>query len=162
MNIDEYTQRSICQNLNLWIQNKSTDKVLLDIADTLGFHNLKIFKYYLTKDRKYDVNGFPIFAYTEKFNTSTGEIEKIPNYQEMYDLYFQKVDITDNDFVLAYNDSRNKKSYTEITETDPFWWNDEDIYNSVWETDYNIIEAKYLSMAISYKNLVDIAKRNEK
>ena len=151
MNIDEYTQRSISENLNMWIQNKSTDKVLLDIANVLGFNNLKIYKYYLTKERKFDTNGVPIFAYTEKFNSDTGQIEKIPNYPEMYDLYFQKVDITNNDFVLAYNDSRNKESYEEITKDDPFWWDDEGINNSVWETEYNIIEAKYLSMSISYK-----------
>ena len=104
------------------------DNIELAIVDEKDF--LKE-KYYLTKERKFDDNGVPIFSYSEKFNTDTGEIEKIPNYQEMYDLYFQKVDITDNDFVLAYNDIRNKEKYEEVTEGDPFWWEDEDINKSV-------------------------------
>lgn len=151
MDIDEYTQRSISQSLNTLIQKKSTDEVFQDITKILGFNDLKIYRYYITKERKFDVYGAPVISYTEKFNQATGEFEKILNYPEMYNVYFQKVEVTDTDFVSAYTDNVNTVMYDEITSNDPFWWEDEDTYKSVWETEYNFVEAKYLSVGLSYK-----------
>lgn len=151
MDIDEYTQQSISQSLNSLIQKKSTDEVFYDITKILGFKDLKIYRYYLTKERKFDIYGVPVVSYTEKFNNDTGEIEKIPNYSEMYDIYFQKVELPDNDFVNAYNSTANTEKYEQITQNDPFWWNDENTFKSVFETEYNFVEAKYLSVGLSYK-----------
>ena len=150
-NIDEYTQRSIAQSINKLIQEKSTDSVFNDIKNILGFNDLNIYRYYLTKERKFDIHGAPIFATTEKFNSDTGEIETVPDYEKMYDVYFQKVSSTDTDFIASYNNKSNIAKYDEVTGNDPFWWNDENIVKSVWETDYNFVEAKYLSLGVSYK-----------
>lgn len=151
MDIDEYTQRSLAQSINMLIQNKSTDRVFTDITKILGFDQLKIYRYYLTKERKFDEYGVPIIATSKKFNNDTGEIEDIPDYSKMYDVYFQKVELTDTDFVNAYNNAANMANYEEITNNDPFWWDDENTYKAVWETEYNFVEAKYLSVGLSYK-----------
>lgn len=58
-------QRTIMKNVNMLIRSKSTDKVLYDIANTLFYERVKIFKYYLVKERKFNENGEPIFAYKE-------------------------------------------------------------------------------------------------
>ena len=151
MNIDEFTQQTILQSLNLLIQEKSTDNVFYHIADILGFNDLKLYRYYLTKERKFDAYGVPIIEYTEKFNSDTGEVETVLDYEKMYDVYFQKVELGDADFSNSYANATNKEKYKSITDNDPFWWNDENTFNTVWETEYNFVEAKYLSVGLSYK-----------
>jgi hypothetical protein len=59
-------QRTIVKNVNMLIRSKSTDKVLYDIANTLFYERVKIYKYYLVKQRKFDKNGDPIFLYKER------------------------------------------------------------------------------------------------
>lgn len=58
-------QRTIVKNVNMLVRSKSTDKVLYDIANTLFYERVKIYKYYLIRERKFDENGDPIFAYKE-------------------------------------------------------------------------------------------------
>lgn len=151
LDIDEYTQRGISQAINTLIQKKSTDSVFHDIVKLLGFNDLNIYRYYLTKERKFDRFGAPIIATTTKFNNDTGEIEEVPDYKQMYDVYFQKVGISDTNFMSSYNIIANIEDYEDITSNDPFWWNDENINNAVWETEYNFVDTKYLSVGLSYK-----------
>jgi hypothetical protein len=151
LDIDDYTQRSIAQSLNTLIQKKSTDDVFYNIANILGFDNLKIYSFYLIKERKFDAYGIPVISYTEKFNSDTGEFERIPNYSEMYDVYFQKIELPATDFINSFNNTANMEKYEKITEADPFWWEDENISKAVWETEYNFVESKYLSVGLSYK-----------
>ena len=54
LNIDDETQDDIIQNLNILIQNKATNKVIYNIANLLGFSNVKVYKYYLSKEHKLD------------------------------------------------------------------------------------------------------------
>ena len=58
-------QRTIVKNVNMLIRSKSTDKVLYDIANTLFYERVKIYKYYLVKERKFDEDGEPVFLYKE-------------------------------------------------------------------------------------------------
>jgi predicted Zn-dependent protease with MMP-like domain len=58
-------QRTIVKNVNMLIRSKSTDKVLYDIANTLFYERVRIYKYFLVKERKFDKNGEPIFLYKE-------------------------------------------------------------------------------------------------
>lgn len=159
LDLDEYTQRSISQSLNTMIQKKSTDKVFYDITDILGFSDLKIYRYYLTKERKFDDYGVPVIATTRKFNNDIGDFEDVPDYAKMYDVYFQKVELSDTDFVGAYGNTANIEQYEKITNDDPFWWNDENTINAVWNTEYNFVESKYLSVGLSYK-MTDIMYEN--
>lgn len=150
LNIDEDTQTDIVQNLNVLIQNKATDKVIYNIANLLGFTNVNVYKYYLTKEHKMDMFNVPIFKYTTRFNPSTGETETVPDYQSMYDLYFQKFKLGEQDFVNSFNDNSNRVEYKDVTSQDAFWWEDQNVYERIWETEYNFVESKYLSLGISY------------
>lgn len=150
LDIDEETQNAIVQNLNLFINHKATNKVIYDIAKILGFPNLKAYKYYLAKEHKFDIYGAPIFQYKEQFNNDTGEYEIIPDYEAMYDMYFQKEELNEDDFIQSFNSKVNKVDYEEITTGDPFWWEDQNLYQRKWEVDYNFVETKYLSLGLSY------------
>ena len=150
LEIDEETQMALCQNLNLLINNKSTNKVIYDIGNLLGFTNLKAYKYYLMKEHSYDIYGVPIFQYKEIFNPDTGEKQIVKDVEAMYDMYFQKEELRETDFIKTFNDSSNRRDYEEITEGDPFWWEDQNLIDRKWDADYNFVETKYLSLGLSY------------
>ena len=150
--IDQTTQQQIIQNLNLLVQNKATDKVLIDIASLLGFTNAEIYNYYLIKERTFDSKGRPVVATRDNFNSATGKYEKGYDYEAMFDIYFQKVKLGETNVHQALHDPRNYVSYDDVTYYDPFWWEDDsELYKEIWETEYNMIETKYLGMTLPYK-----------
>lgn len=149
--IDELTQKQIVQNVNILVQNKACDKVLLDIASILGFESIKIYEYFLLKERQFDQDGRPIIKYTEKFNEKTGEYETVYDYVNMYDLHFQRVPINEKNLVKALQNKSDRVEYLDLVMYDPFWWEDDETYHNVWETEYNMIETKYLGVTIPYK-----------
>ena len=150
--IDQNTQQQIVQNLNLLVQNKATDKVLIDIASLLGFNNAQVYNYYLVKEREFDRDGRPVIKTRENFNNETGRYERGYDYEEMYDLHFQRVNIQETNTHQAIMDPVNRVEYKDLIYYDPFWWeSEEDLYKEVWESQYNIIETKYLGMTLPYK-----------
>lgn len=159
LSIDEDTQNTLLKNLNMFIQNKATDKVIYDIAYLLGFTNIRVYKYFLSKERNMDPYGVPIVKWTTKFNTDTGEVEKIPDYKAMYDLYFQRVEIKEDDFLLTFNDATNHIKYDDVVTDDAFWIQDQNLLDRVWKTTYNFVESKYLSLGVSY-SMTDIMFEN--
>lgn len=150
MSIDEVQQKEIVQNLNLLIQNKATNQCLFDICDLLSFSRISIYKYYLCKMQKYDIYGAPIMAQKEKFNNDTGEIDTVPDYESMYDVFFQKLELNDDNFIESFYSNTNRESYESITTGDPFWWEDSKLYKELWETQFNYVETKYISLGINY------------
>lgn len=159
LNIDEITQNNLLRHLNLFIQNKATDKVIYDISYLLGFTNIKVYKYFISKDRKYDAYGVPIVEYTTRFNSETGEQETIPDYKKMYDVYFQKFEVKDDKFIHTFNNQNNHVAYEDVTTKDPYWIEDQNLQDRVWSTTYNFVESKYLSLGISY-NITNIMFEN--
>lgn len=159
LKIDSETQKVIAQNLNLLINNKATNKVIYDVANLLGFHDLKAYKYYLAKEHKFDAFGAPIFRTTKRFNNDTGEYETVPDYAAMYDIYFQKEELMEDDFIQSFNSQVNRVEYDRITQNDPYWWEDQNLIDRKYETEYNFVESKYLSLGISYK-MTDIIFEN--
>lgn len=150
LNIDEETQSDLVQNINMLIQNKATDKVIYNIAYLLGYTNINVYKYYLTKEHKKDIYDVPIFKYRERFNTDTGQMETEPDYENMYDVYFQKEELKNLDYSKSFYDKSNRVEYEEVTGNDPYWWTDEKLYELVWNAEYNSVESKYLGLGISY------------
>lgn len=150
LTIDEDTQNLLIRNLNMLIQNKATDKVIYDISNLLGFTNIKVYRYLLAKERKFDPYGVPIVEWTTRFNTDTGEVETVPDYKKMYDVYFQKFEILNDDFIKTFTNPANHSDYGDVTERDPFWIEDQNLYDRLWETSYNFVESKYLSLGVSY------------
>ena len=150
MTIDDIQQKQITQDLNLLIQWKATNKCLYDICDLLSFTRINIYKYYLCKVQKYDVYGAPIIAYKDKFNNDTGEMERVPDYETMFDVFFQKLELNDDNFMESFYSNVNRESYDQITTDDPFWWEDSKLYKELWETQFNYVESKYISLGINY------------
>lgn len=145
--MDTATRTQMIQNLNMLVKNKGTNQVIYDIASILGYNRLEIYKYYLMKVRKFDDDGIPI-SFT-KTNPVTGESE--PDYKQMYDVYFQKAVVGDEDAYHSITSSSNRVSYTEITENDPYWIHDEQLEKELYETEYNYVESKYMGVGISYR-----------
>lgn len=149
--LDMERQKAIVQNLNMLIMHKSTNQVLYDIAALLGFNDVNIYKYFLTKSKSFDVYGNPIVAVKEEFDPYTGEMRNVYDYEQMYKVYFQKVELKDLDFMEAFRDQSLQEDYDERTIPDPFWWEDNGVYHEVWKEEYNFAETKYLGLSISYK-----------
>ena len=167
------TQRRLVKNLNYLIQNKATTRVIMDIASILGYHDVNVYKYYLVKEREFDSDENLMY-----FDTTTVEptidsegrlVDKeviINDLKNMYDVYFQKVDIEETNFQVALTDESKRVDFESITLEDPLWWDDADTFAEVYgdytkhtaETEsevthihYNYRETKYLGMSISYK-----------
>lgn len=159
LKIDEETQRQLLQSLNCLILEKSTNKVIYDIAHILGFSNIEVYKYYLARERKYDIYGVPVVAEKEQFNVDTGEVEVLPDYDKMYDVHFQKCELGNDDFVTTFNSESNRVEYEDIVPNDAYWWEDQNLKNRVWDVAYNFVETKYLGLGISYR-LTDLVYEN--
>ena len=154
-NMDIETQQQIVQNLNNLIQNKGTNNAIYDICSILGFDRLKLFKYYIVRTRKFDR-----VRKEDESGNETYELVPVvkhrddgtsPDWEAMYDVFFQKVDVADTDVYTALQDTTNKATYESVVSADPFWVEDDDLYKEIWESEYNILETKYLGVTISYK-----------
>lgn len=149
--IDEATQKLIVQNLNTLVQNKATNKVILDIASILGFTDINIYQYYLVKKRRFDNNGRPIIAKKTHVNTATGKSEEVYDYEAMNSVYFQKVDIQEENVKEDLTDTLKRVEYSDVTYYDPFWWEDDELTDEIWKTEYNYMETKYMGITVRYR-----------
>ena len=50
----------------------------------------------------------------------------------------------------AFRDQFLQEDYDERTIPDPFWWEDSKLYKELWETQFNYVESKYISLGINY------------
>ena len=135
-------QINLAKNLNYLLQYKATDKVLYDVANLLGFYDIHIYKYYLVKSHRLDAENKPIFRYDE-----SGK----PLYDQMYNFHFQQVELTEDDINTALTDDRKQFDYNTITGEDPYWVEDDELKNKLYETNFNNIISKYMSLDIAYK-----------
>lgn len=146
-NMDTSTRKQVLQSLNNLVRNKGTNKVIYDIASILGYDRLQVFKYYLIKVQKFNIDGTPVVKYTK--DEITGE--DVLDYKSMFDIYFQRVAIDDVDTYKSLVNTSNKVSYREIIEDDPYWIEDSDLDKEIYESEYNFVETKYMGVSISYR-----------
>lgn len=146
-NMDSTTRTQLIQNLNILVKNKGTSQVIYDIASILGYDSLQIYKYYLIKSQRFDHNGLPIELTTTDPDTG----QDVPDYKNMFDVYFQRVPIEDDDLYDSIINTNNTLSYEEITEMDPYWWHDDNVERLLYESEYNYVETKYMGVGISYR-----------
>lgn len=148
LSVDQY--RMIVRNLNNLLRYKSTDKVIFDICEILGFQSIQVYKLMLVKEHKLDENENPIFAYKE-FTDDDGNTTTIEDYENMYDLYFKELPIDSIDESTEML-STNKGSvhYLDITSDDYYWWNDDELLDKIYNTEFNYIETKYMGINIMY------------
>lgn len=149
--VDTTTQKQIAQNVNMLIQRKASNRVIVDLCSILGFNGIEIYEYYLMKQRLFDSSGRPIFKTKTSINKTTGKEEEVYDYENMFNLYFQRVNIMDEDVHNALTDSLNRMDYYDVVYYDPFWWEDDDLKKEIWQTEYNVMESKYLGLSIPYR-----------
>lgn len=147
-------QRTIIKNLNMLIRSKSTDKVLYDIANILMYERMRIYKYFLVKERKLDESGNPLIITKIIYDDDGNEIE-VPDYDKMYDIYFQSTDILEPNVILAIENKPNRYHYNEVTDEDVHWWETEELKKELYEREYNFIETKYLGINLM-QNLTNL------
>ena len=142
-------QRALAKNLNHLLQYKSTDNVLYDVSYMLGFYDINIYKYYLVKTHVLDEDGVPLFP--KKTYKENGKTITVPDYEKMYRFHFQQVNLKEPDVNSALLDKRNRHEYEDIISEDPYWVDDADLKNKLYETDYNHLITKYMSLDVLIK-----------
>lgn len=142
-------QRLIMKRLNILLRSKSTDRCLYDIANILFFDRTTILEYYLMKEQKYDDNGIPLDI-KKPIEDIDGSIRYVEDIDKMYDLYFEAVDIREQNVSLALENRSNSYNYYEVTYEDPHWWDDDDLRMKLTESEFNYIDTKYLGINIMY------------
>jgi len=135
-------QIAMVKNLHTLLKYKSTAKCMVDICSIFGMKNIKIFKYYLLRNRNKN-------RATDEYSF-TGEVE------EDFELKFVKIPI-DEAMDEYIRDPAYYVDYDEVVEGDPAW-------NGGLEHDYikkqhlsynfNYARTKYLSI----ESICDIAK----
>lgn len=138
-------QIALVKNLNKLIKFKSSDKCIVDIISVFGVPNMKVFKYYILKDR--NVNNDIDNEYT-----STNDNEKD------YTLKFIKVPITKkyDDYIRTNN---NILTYDDVTGSDRYWIGDKEydvVKSDIRNMDFTVLRSKYYSV----EALIDLTKRN--
>ena len=147
-------QRSIMKNVNRLLRMKSTDNCLCDLASLLFLDRVTIVKYYLMKEQKYDKDDQPLEIFREFYDEDDEVILK-EDVHNMYDLYFQMVDIKERNINLALEESSSRVDYYETIEDDPYWWDDDDVLTVLTDKEFNYIDTKYMGLNIMY-NLTDL------
>lgn len=143
-------QINLAKSLNVLLQYKSTDRVLYDVSYLLGFHNVNIYRYYLVKNHRLDNDGHPIFVYDE-ITEEDGTITKKPVYPHMYTFHFQQINLKEKDINTALTDTRNTMDYYSIITEDPYWVDDDELRMKLYESNYNNIITKYMSLDVAFK-----------
>ena len=69
----------------------------------------------------------------------------------MYDLYFQMVDMNEQNLALSFNDLSLRESYNIVTENDRYWVEDQRLKDKIYNSYHNCIETKYIGVVLMYK-----------
>lgn len=80
-----------------------------------------------------------------------GSYRIVEDAEKMYDVYFQAVDIKEENIPLGILDKTNRVDYYETIENDPYWWEDDMVESMKYEEAYSYIESKYISLNYMYK-----------
>lgn len=151
-------QLAMLKNLNTLIKWKASTKNMIDICSLFGFKEVKIFRYYLLRDRKIDIKGTEdkkddeyIFEYKDGLD-SEGNTIKVPDNDKNYELKFVKVPIEDT--VDNYlKDRSNYEDYDDITKQDEFWdgkLDHELVKSAILDKEFSWVRTKYISIDTVY------------
>ena len=138
-------QISMVKNLHTLLKYKSTSKCMVDICSLFGFNNIKIFKYYLLKDRKIDITTGD-YVYSESLDPEEKLLEE-------YDLKFLKLPL-DDDLDKYIRSAANYSDYDEITDSDSKWdggLDHESIIKEILKEEFNFTRTKYISIDTIYE-----------
>lgn len=156
--------KKIVKKINKLLRYKGSGQVLIDLCDIFDYDIIGIYQYYLVKERKWTTNPnndgeteIPYIAYKIKTDASgntvygpDGAPVLVYDYDKMYNYYFLKANILDNPESYLLDDS-NLEDYDTIAVPDAYWFDeDDDTKERVTESDYNMIETKYMGVQIQF------------
>ena len=147
--IDLKYQRELAKKLNVLLQKKSSNNVLVDIKSLFNYNQVNIYQYYLMKDYKHDDNGDPIIIYRNIVDEEGNEKEVI-DYEKTFNIYFQKVNIATQNKAVELTNPSNRVNYVSLVGDDPYWSNDSDLINKIYTNSFNSIITKYMSIDVAY------------
>lgn len=145
-------QIAMVRNINTLLKYKSTSRNIVDICSLFGFDNIKVFKYYLLKERNVNRYGEYEFNYKEEFDYDTEQYYTSEDNDKDFTLKFVKVPIDEQADDYIQNAS-NYSDYDEFTELDKYWDGDlehEYIKSQILKREFNYIQSKYLSIDTIY------------
>lgn len=140
----------LAKNLNILLQHKSSDKVLLDVMGLLGHTDYDLMKYYLIKQQKFDNDGSPYFVYKTEINEDGNEVQVLDK-EKMYDFYFSRVKVGTHDVQSALDDESNIMRYDLVTESDAYWVEDKELREKLLNSQFNYIDTKYMDVNVIYQ-----------
>lgn len=116
--------------LNL-VKEKGTKQAYYDLVKILGYEDVTISKLMLMKGQKFDDTGKAIYQ----------------DGKPVVEPYFLQVDLNDEDpYTSIANGKCQQFPYEEITNGDPTWWNTPDVEKALKESDYSMIDTKYITI----------------
>ena len=142
-------QRILAKRLNILLSKKASNNVFYDIADLFEYSGVDIYSYYLMKDYHKDNHGNPIINY-KTIVDEEGNSKEVIDPETTYDIYFQRVNIRSKDPAAELADPSNRVEYDSLTYPDPYWVNDHDLLNKLYESRFNYIITKYMSLDIAF------------
>lgn len=152
-------QVALVKNLNKLIKFKSTDKCIVDICSIFGCKDIRVFKYYILRDRNVTNPVDQEYLNETKLEyINEDEIRESPDNDKNYDLKFLKVPIGES-YDNYIRDESNYVTYDSMTEGDPYWTGDktyDEVKNAIKDTDFTLLRSKYYST----EAVIDIAKRS--
>ena len=138
-------QIAMVKNLHTLLKYKSTAKCMVSICSLFGFKNIKIFKYYLLRDRRVKLKtGEYVYAEDEEGNE---------DLDAEYELKFLKLPLDEDkdDYVRV---GGNYVDYDEITYSDPKWDGGLDhdmVMKEILKQEFNFTRTKYISIDTIYE-----------
>lgn len=141
-NIPTVYHQKIVKLMNHLLMYKGCNQVFFDLCDLFDYSDLQIYKYYLVRSQKFDEHQRPVFKYTS-------ENSKEIDYQATYDVFFAKGIIGGDPFNDITNPD-NRLEYNPVTYADPYWFNDSDLLQKIYQTEYNYTETKYIGLQMVF------------
>lgn len=135
----KYHER-IVKHLNELIAYKGSTQVFYDLFELFDFGTMEVFEYYLLKERKVDENGNPIFRDADGNPLSA---------RDMWNIRFARVNWSADKYVELTR-SDNAVPYEELTDPDPYWINDTQLLDKLYESDWNYFQSKYMGVEIMF------------
>lgn len=131
----------IVKRINELISYKGSTQAFYDLFNIFDFGTMDVFEYFLVKKRLVDIKGNPIFR--DVYGKPLKE-------EQMHDIRFARISWKDNKFVEVTK-PENIKAYKELTEPDPYWKEDVQLHNKLYERDWNYFHSKYIGVEIMFE-----------
>jgi hypothetical protein len=126
-------QKNILKNLNSLLKYKGTDRVLVDILGLFGFKNVKLFKYYLSKSYRRNIDNNEI-----DYSNPRLDFIKVPGEE-------RNVNKNINNYITV--------DYDSVVEADPFWQASKE---EILRENFNYIATKYISL----ESMIELVKES--